>query len=103
LAKTHMSVDEAIALFCRSTAATRPTISTEAFGSVFRELTDRKPRGEGFTDEDALSLMCEWYEAEAALVARYLHTPPLKAIETYRRPRVWVIFLAQARGRGTQR
>jgi hypothetical protein len=72
-------------------------VSGEAFASIFTELTERKSRGgEGFREDDALSLLCEWYEV--ALRLRETHSP-LTVVETFRRPRVWATFLAWEQGK----
>lgn len=83
-----MTCDEAMKQFKTETGANH--VKWEAFSSVFRELTDKKPHGDGFTDVDAISLMCEWYESASHMQER----SPLDVIQTYRRPRAWVVFLA---------
>lgn len=89
-----MTIDDAFKRFKETTGSgnvdSNAFLSRETFASVFRELTDRKPLGDGFADEDALALLCEWYEGAEVLRER----GPLFVVETFRRPRAWVTFLA---------
>lgn len=83
-----MTIEEALKRFTEKTGCTR--VRREGFGPVFTHMTDRKPYGEGFAEEDALALLCEWYAAAEPLRKH----GPLYVVETYRQDRVWVTFLA---------
>ena len=61
----------------------------ESFREVWHEMTERK-RGMNHSDAAALSLLMEWYEL--AQQGWDQERSPFEIIESYRRPRSWVIL-----------
>ena len=78
---------ESFLKFCERVGSS--DVKQDTFDSVFDELTDRKPIGEGFDAPDALDLLVDWYKSGARYEKR-----PLNIIESFKRPRVWAMFLA---------
>jgi hypothetical protein len=59
----------------------------ESFRDVWHDLWQEFK----FTNQEALDLLVEWYETERKGERPFCS--PLVVLETYRRPRAWVIFL----------